>query len=162
MQYLFSPSANSFFVDIIHGEQVPSDAAPVDEDVFVKCRKSLEQIGSELTCDSDGLPFVKDPQEPVLTPSELGEMVTNAIQSEIDAFASSWGYDSIISASTYLSSQVPVFKAESTALVNWRDSVWLWARSNPYPEASARISNAKTMVANALKSMPAKPERPQV
>jgi hypothetical protein len=47
------------------------------------------------------------------------------VQSFMDAKAQEYGYDHILSASSYATSTFPKFKAEGIAFAKWRDDVWL-------------------------------------
>ncbi|MDR2489019.1 MAG: hypothetical protein LBD42_05975 [Desulfovibrio sp.] len=49
---------------------------------------------------------------------------TAAIQSRLDAFAQTRGYDGILSAATYATSTVPKFAAEGQYAVEARDATW--------------------------------------
>ena len=51
------------------------------------------------------------------------------VQSFMDAKAQEYGYDHILSASSYVTSTFPKFKAEGTAFAKWRDDVWLYCYS---------------------------------
>lgn len=50
-----------------------------------------------------------------------------AMQQRLDTGAMSWGYDSIVSAATYVASSIEQFRNESKALLDWRDASWTWA-----------------------------------
>lgn len=47
-----------------------------------------------------------------------------AAQASLDKTAIEWGYDNILSAVSYMTSNNPQFAAEGTALSNWRDATW--------------------------------------
>jgi hypothetical protein len=47
------------------------------------------------------------------------------VQSFMDAKAQEYGYDHILSASSYVTSTFPKFKSEGIAFAKWRDDVWL-------------------------------------
>ena len=49
----------------------------------------------------------------------------NRVQACMDAKAQEYGYDHILSASSYVTSTFPKFKAEGIAFAKWRDDVWL-------------------------------------
>lgn len=49
----------------------------------------------------------------------------NRVQAFMDAKAKELGYDHILSASSYVTSTFPKFKAEGIAFAKWRDDVWL-------------------------------------
>ena len=51
------------------------------------------------------------------------------VQSFMDAKAKELGYDNILSASSYVTSTFPKFKAEGIAFAKWRDDVWLYCYS---------------------------------
>ena len=48
------------------------------------------------------------------------------VQSFMDTKAREYGYDHILSASSYVTSTFPKFKAEGIAFAKWRDDVWLY------------------------------------
>lgn len=50
--------------------------------------------------------------------------LTSVVQDFLDKTAQSKGYDSMISATSYVNSTNPTFKSEAIAAVAWRDSVW--------------------------------------
>lgn len=45
-------------------------------------------------------------------------------QNLLDKQAQSWGYDSMISACSYINSTNPQFKQDAESLISWRDIVW--------------------------------------
>ena len=53
----------------------------------------------------------------------------NRVQTFMDAKAKELGYDHILSASSYVTSTFPKFKAEGIAFAKWRDDVWLYCYS---------------------------------
>lgn len=52
------------------------------------------------------------------------KLLTSVVQSRLDAFAQSRGYDNILSACTYIGSSVPKFAAEAQTCINLRDATW--------------------------------------
>lgn len=62
------------------------------------------------------------PQPP--TPEQVLAEYTSAIQSRLDTFAQTRGYDGILSACTYATSSVPKFAAEGQYCVDARDATW--------------------------------------
>lgn len=50
--------------------------------------------------------------------------IVNSTQARLDAFARSRGYDSILSACTYVTSQIPKFAHEGQMAVQSRDATW--------------------------------------
>lgn len=63
-------------------------------------------------------------EEMVNNPEYIKNQVVNRVQSNLDSFASTRGYDNIISACTYVTSLVPQFAAEAARCVQLRDSTW--------------------------------------
>lgn len=69
---------------------------------------------------------------PPVTPPPTVEEYRAAVQAHIDAAAIARLYDNGVSLASYISSMNPVWAAEATAFVHWRDAVWdavyaLWA-----------------------------------
>lgn len=58
------------------------------------------------------------------TPEGVQREVTLRVQSILDTFARTKGYDSIISAASYVTSAVPQFAAEAARAVLMRDAMW--------------------------------------
>jgi len=51
-------------------------------------------------------------------------LYNGAAQGSLDKTAIEWGYDNMLSAVSYMTSNNPQFAAEGTALSNWRDATW--------------------------------------
>jgi hypothetical protein len=60
----------------------------------------------------------------VPTAEEIQKMLTDGVQAYMDTKAQERGYDNIHTACSYANSTDEVFKAEGTACLAWRDSVW--------------------------------------
>ncbi|MBI3714216.1 MAG: hypothetical protein HY253_14825 [Burkholderiales bacterium] len=54
----------------------------------------------------------------------LQREIVNSTQGRLDAFARARGYDSILSACTYVTSQIPKFAHEGQMAVQSRDATW--------------------------------------
>lgn len=61
------------------------------------------------------------------TQQQAQNRLTPAVTSAINDGAQSWGYDSIESAVSYVTSTNPQYVAEAQAMSKWRDEVWSWA-----------------------------------
>jgi hypothetical protein len=66
------------------------------------------------------------PADPVPIETVIADF-TAKIQTHLDEFARTRGYDSMMSASTYASSSVPKFSAEGQYCIQKRDETWLAA-----------------------------------
>jgi len=66
-------------------------------------------------------------QRPVVFKRALSEKdsAIARVQAFMDSKAQKFGYDNILSASSYATSTFPTFKAEGIAFAKWRDDVWL-------------------------------------
>ncbi len=82
-----------------------------------------------------------------------------AIQNHLDAYARSWGYDSIISACTYVNDPFPRFAAEGLVLRDWRSSVWQYVESVATAIELGQIQPPSS-IEEALASIPSNPVRP--
>jgi hypothetical protein len=63
--------------------------------------------------------------DPYIPPQATQATLAAAVQGHLDATARAKGYDSALSCVTYINSTVPQYKAEATAMRDWRDAVWL-------------------------------------
>ena len=91
-------------------------------------------------------------------PSETQQQAQNrlspSVTSAINDGAQSWGYDSIESAVSYVTSSNAQYVKEAQAMSRWRDSVWSWA----IPALASVQPN--TTVGAFLATMPAVPAKP--
>jgi hypothetical protein len=71
----------------------------------------------------DGVNFAPPPA-PVKTPEEVKEEITADVQARLDAFAQSRGYDNIVSACSYATSQHPKYGVEGRYCVQAREDTW--------------------------------------
>ena len=62
--------------------------------------------------------------DPVKAREKIIADFTQSVQKHLDDFAKARGYDGILSAATYATSQVPKFKAEGQYAVEARDATW--------------------------------------
>jgi hypothetical protein len=70
----------------------------------------------------DGFSF-SDPVVTMSTADKL-EAIKAAVQAELDSIAKTYGYDSILTAVTYVGSPVVKFNGEAIAFRNWRANCW--------------------------------------
>lgn len=71
----------------------------------------------------DGAIFAP-PFAPSKTPEEIKDEITAAVQSRLDAFAQGRGYDNIVSACSYATSQHPKYGPEGRYCVSAREQTW--------------------------------------
>jgi hypothetical protein len=62
---------------------------------------------------------------PVPTVESVQARLSAAIQAHLDAAARARSYDSALSCVSYIDSTVTTYRAEATAMRDWRDAVWL-------------------------------------
>lgn len=79
---------------------------------------------AEEEAEWDANEFAELAAKPAKEQAALIDAITNAAQSRLDTFASTRGYDGILSATTYASSTALKFAQEGQDAVNLRDSTW--------------------------------------
>lgn len=86
------------------------------------------------------------------SPEQLEEVVitkcSNHIQNMLDDKAKELGYDSVISACTYLNSGNTTFAAEALQLATWRDACWTYAND-------VKVNNTYTTFEDFVAGIPA-------
>ena len=117
----YAESTNGFYDLSIHGENIPSDAVEITSSQHAALLLA-QSSGMLLVADADGNPVAVDPPAP--TVQQIVSSFTKSIQSRLDVFANTRGYDGILSACTYAASAVPKFAAEGLDAVNARDATW--------------------------------------
>ena len=91
---------------------------------------------------------------PAETQKQAQERLSPSVTSAINDGAQSWGYDSIESAVSYVTSSNPQYVKEAQAMSKWRDDVWAWA----IPRLATVQPN--TTVGAFLATMPNVPPKP--
>jgi hypothetical protein len=89
---------------------------------FVKDGYSL--IGGEKELVGDTLPAIETLYDESYTKQFRQNHAISVVQKHMDAKAQEYGYDHILSASTYSASTFSKFQAEGRAFAKWRDDVW--------------------------------------
>ncbi len=100
------------------------------------------------------LSSVPDP----LTAEQVASQYEAAAQALLDTFAKSWGYDSLVSAVSYVGDPFQRFNDEAIALRNWRSEFWQAAN-----QVKTSVQGGAAMpatVADFLALLPAGPVRP--
>lgn len=95
-------------------------------------------------------PFVAPP----LTPAQIQAEIVEDVQGRLDAFAQTRGYDSILSACSYVTSTVPKFATEAQYCVESRDATW-GALYAGLAEVLAGTRPMPTSIADVLPFLPA-------
>lgn len=146
MTIYYSKSTNSFYDPSIN-EEIPSEKVEISFETWQSLLKGQGQ-GKAINSDNSGNPILVDLPKPAKT--DLISQYEFVAQSNLDAVAKSWGYDSLVSAASYAGSSNPQFKAEAEALINWRDNYW----------AEAYTIEAGTLPATADAFLALLPEAP--
>lgn len=103
---------------------------------------------------------------PVIKPAFTVKQCEDLVQARLNEIAGSWGYTgdggsgSIISALTYLGSNVPRFKAEAEALRDWRDQMWVWASQQllKYMSGEMEVPTSEEALRNLMPPPPVRPD----
>ena len=88
------------------------------------------------------------------TQKQAQDRLSPSVTSAINDGAQSWGYDSIESAVSYVTSLNQQYVKEAQAMSKWRDDVWAWA----IPRLNSVAPN--TTVGAFLATMPNVPPKP--
>jgi len=88
------------------------------------------------------------------TQQQAQNRLSPSVTSAINDGAQSWGYDSIESAVSYVTSSNAQYVKEAQAMSKWRDQVWAWA----IPALASVQPN--TTVGAFLATIPAVPAKP--
>jgi hypothetical protein len=147
---LYSKSTNGFYLQEVHGTDIPSDAVEITDDTYRSLLDGQSQ-GKTIAGDINGYPILLDK-----TLEQIIILIKSAIQSKLDTGARSWGYFDIVSGTSYVSSTNRQYAADAQALIAWRDSVWEWA----IPLFSG-IQGGED-IPTFLQNMPAQPAQPTV
>jgi hypothetical protein len=115
----FSPSTLGWYPKFIDYQQLPDDLVEVDDSVW----RSL--LGKTIEAGPDGLP--REAISPPAPSPDPIEVLTWALQAELDVGARALGYDDIKTAITYRGDPNPKFAAEAEGLFQWRSAVWTQA-----------------------------------
>ena len=91
---------------------------------------------------------------PAETQKQAQDRLSPSVTSAINDGAQSWGYDSIESAVSYVTSSNPQYVKEAQAMSKWRDDVW----ASAIPRLAAVQPN--TTVGAFLATMPNVPPKP--
>lgn len=91
--------------------------------------------------------------------AELIAQYEYAAQETLDSVAQSWGYDSLLSAASYVNSTVAQYKADAAALLAWRDTFW----QSAYTLEASVTAGTQSLPATAsafIALLPPSPTRP--
>jgi hypothetical protein len=88
------------------------------------------------------------------TQQQAQNRLSPSVTSAVNDGAQSWGYDSIESAVSYVTSSNAQYVKEAQAMSKWRDDVWAWA----IPRLNSVTPN--TTVGAFLATMPNVPPKP--
>lgn len=117
----YSKSTGGFYTREIHGDNIPGDAVEITVAEHAALIEG-QSMGKRIVSDATGRPILQDPPPPTI--EQIVAQYTAAVQKHLDDFARTRGYDGILSAATYATSQVQKFKDEGQYAVEARDATW--------------------------------------
>lgn len=151
MTIYYSPSTHGFYNDAVN-LNIPADKIEITEDQHLSLIAGQAQ-GETIAVDDKGnvvlIPI------PAPTKNQTIALYNIAAQAHLDAVAQSWGYDSMVSAVSYVNSTNAQYKAEAEALIAWRDAYWTEAYTI---EAGTLPATSDAFIAE----LPAAPIKPTV
>lgn len=123
----YGPSTGGFYLEAVHGRNIPADALEISHDERAELLRGREQ-GKVIELGGNGRPELRDPPPP--TEQQLIEQFTREVQDKLDSTARAYGYDSIGNAVTYAEEPaVPKFQSEGRAFRAWRSACWAYCYS---------------------------------
>lgn len=87
-----------------------------------KVNKSLAMIDNNVTYNYELVPL--EPEEVMLKMNDLKLFFVSIIEKLLDETVQQKDYKNILHACSYSESSIPQYKAETLAVIYWRDSVW--------------------------------------
>lgn len=150
--YKFSPSTAGFYLDDVHGDQIPGDAVLVSNEqraAILSAQAAGQIIGLDLQ--------PQDPSPP--SPEEVRDQVARAVDAKLDALARSWRYRDYISARSYRDDPNPRFAAEAAVLIAHGSACWT-VLDNLEASVLAGTTQMPATVGEVLALLPAEPTRP--
>lgn len=146
MTIFYAASTNGFYDSAINKE-IPTDAVEISVDKW-QSLLAAQGNGKIIKSDKNGYPIAVDFVAPVTNDS-----CNDAAKNFLNSGAKSWGYDSILSAVSYVTSTIPQYKAEGQALSDWRDAVWF----KTYTIEAGKLPKTIDAFLALLPAMPQKP-----
>jgi len=119
MNHYITPDNQIYGFDDDQKSLIPVDAIEIPSIYTFAQYPFLSVVKGEIKFDSSAYNIANKAQTIAL--------YENAAQTNLDSVAKSWGYDSLVSAVSYINSTNPQFKADAEALIEWRDSYWMEA-----------------------------------
>lgn len=107
---MYNLTHTSSIIRTSDGATIPAEAENTDYQAYLAWK------------DAGGVAEYQPPALPPQTPEQQQAALTAAVQSHLDATARAKGYDSLLSAVSYVGS--PVFGSEAVVFRDWRDAVW--------------------------------------
>lgn len=117
----FSKSTLGFYNEHLSAKDLPGDVVKVSDTTYAHVM-GMQAQGMFVSADSNGNPIAV-----AATQADVIAGFAAALTGALDAQARAWQYDSILSASTYVSSAIAKYAAEAKALMAWRDAAWVAA-----------------------------------
>ena len=119
----YSKSTNGFYDVEVHGTKIPKDCVEISTATW-QALMDGQGKGMVIQSDKSGYPIAVDYESIPVSDEDLIKRFNLATQDRLDTAARDWGYDSLISAASYVNSTNSQFKSEAEVLIAWRDATW--------------------------------------
>lgn len=148
MTIYYSASTSGFYDSAVNTE-IPKDSVEITIEVW-QSLLTAQSNGETIAANKDGYPVAVPSVAPVTV-----DTCNVAVQQFLDTGAQSWGYSSILSGVSYVTSSDPQYKAEGQLLSDWRDAVW----TKTYTIETGTLPKT---IDDFLALLPAMPQKPVI
>jgi len=116
----FSPSTKGFYLEAIHGDNIPSDAVEITNEEHAALLAG-QSAGKIITAGPDGVPYLADPAPVVLTQEQEIAKYEAALDAHLDSVAQQHRYRDRVTFSLRAGYPGP-YQAEGIAFAQWMDA----------------------------------------
>lgn len=117
----YAKTTGGFYDSELHGKAIPKDAVEISKEEH-SVLLAGQSLGKIIRADINGFPVLEDLPAPSI--GDILRAYRVEMQRHLDVFASTRGYDSILSACSYAVSENSKYASEGKYAVTARDAVW--------------------------------------
>jgi hypothetical protein len=138
--FKYSKETGGFYVDAIHGNNIPPDAVAISEEQHTALIEG-QVLGKIIVGDENGYPVLQDV---VLTEAQVVTAYMAAVQKYMDGVAVTYGYDNLVSVVSYADESIVTrYQKEGQGFREWRSLVWAYCEQ-VFADVKAEVRTAPT------------------